>query len=652
MSNSIAQAFKNLNVSSASSVSEHETIFDVSYQYLSNIKNFNDLVSFHNCLVALINLDKYHKALDLIKQVPKDVHTEFILEKAYIYYKTGNSKLLQEVYDNASYKNNPILTRALKHIVAQDYYRTGNSAKSLGLYHELIQSNKEIDNSLDLSCNERAIIQQHNLMNLVNITPETNSSIDESYDLLFNDSLIHLSKGEFTTALVLLKKAEDKCQAQTDLSHDDILLELAPIRLTIAYIYQVTGKPTDALQILKQLKLEPINDLIVKLILSNNYYSVDGSKHTNANLIHRDLNYQFSLHHLQQRLTKPQYHVLVKNHLLLSFFSNSLSSKSSYLNSRFIKQWLNDFPGDFSPLMYKIVTKLDIDINDISDPLNYKQISKKIFKFISVNKIDEEVTAGSLLLVHINAKQNHFDQSLIILEKLCKDQFEGEKILPGLIGVLIKLYEQSNLTKNLDNLLKELVKKFLATNHNLITQDVNYYNFIKIIGFKLLVLQNKDSEKLFHLLHEINPNDELISTILDHSRTSNLAPISKLTSSTKPIEELLSTNIESFIPRSDQQIQKIAPKQAPNKVTKNRKPKFSSSKVIKPDTEFNADTLDKERWLPMKVRSYYKPSKKELKKKTGGYQGAVEPQPTTNTASTNASSSSSKNKKKKKKGKK
>ena len=107
MSNSIVKAFKSLNVSSPQSVSEHETIYEVSYQYLSNIKEFNDLVSFHNCLVALINLDRYHKALELVKQVPEDVHTEFVLEKAYIYYKTGKSKLLLDITLSTKNCNSP-----------------------------------------------------------------------------------------------------------------------------------------------------------------------------------------------------------------------------------------------------------------------------------------------------------------------------------------------------------------------------------------------------------------------------------------------------------------------------------------------------------------------------------------------------------------
>ena len=43
MSNSIADAFKKLNVSVDLSQSEHDKIFNVSYEYLSKVKKFNDL---------------------------------------------------------------------------------------------------------------------------------------------------------------------------------------------------------------------------------------------------------------------------------------------------------------------------------------------------------------------------------------------------------------------------------------------------------------------------------------------------------------------------------------------------------------------------------------------------------------------------------
>lgn len=160
MSNSIMQAFKKLNVTSASE--DHENIYEVSYQYLSNVKNFDDSKSFNNCLVALINLDKYQKALDLIKHVKnEDIISQFSIEVGYVYYKTKQTKLLQQLFEKVEKESSSkFLVRGLKHIMAQEYYQRGENTKALEIYHDLIKGNDDIDSSLDLNTNELSIISQ------------------------------------------------------------------------------------------------------------------------------------------------------------------------------------------------------------------------------------------------------------------------------------------------------------------------------------------------------------------------------------------------------------------------------------------------------------------------------------------------------------
>ena len=52
-----------------------------------------------------------------------------------------------------------------------------------------------------------------------------------------------------------------------------------------------------------------------------------------------------------------------------------------------------------------------------------------------------------------------------------------------------------------------------------------------------------------------------------------------------------------------------------------KKAKFSAGKKLVANDKFDPLSLDKERWLPMSLRSYYKPTKKDKKK--GGHQGAL-----------------------------
>lgn len=162
MSTSIADAFKKLNVSPESSPSEHEKIFNVSYEYLSKVKKFNDLKASKNCLVALINLDKYYKAEQIIRKLPSSLVNLLILEVAYVYYKIGKVEELVKLYEATNKNTLPnAVDIGLKHVLAQSYYKIGNYEKALELYKELIKNN-QYDDELDLVINEKAIVSQLN----------------------------------------------------------------------------------------------------------------------------------------------------------------------------------------------------------------------------------------------------------------------------------------------------------------------------------------------------------------------------------------------------------------------------------------------------------------------------------------------------------
>ncbi|CAK7894663.1 signal recognition particle subunit Srp72p [[Candida] anglica] len=658
MSSSISQAFKSLNVAIADSPSEHENIYDVSYQYLSNVKNFNDGKSLHNCLVALINMDKYQKALQLLKKAPEEVHQDFVIEKAYIYYKTGNTDLLETLYNKTieSGDYSEITLRAITHIMAQNHYKEGNNAKVLDLYHGLISSNQDIDNLLDLACNERAIISQGNFMNsngFEQIEPKsTLEEEDVTYDLIFNDSLILLSQGKREEALELLSKAESICKVQ-NMDSDDFLVEVTPIRLTIAYIHQIQGDPQGvATNILSTMMNDQAvnNDVMTKLILTNNYYSIKNNKLIdNTNLIERQLNLQQNLHLLQHKLTKPQFQTLIKNNLILSYGSGTLTKKSSYLSKKFINNWISTFYDDYTPYIYKILKELEINYEDlISDQRENSANSRQFYKYATkVENLKEiELFIAAVLLLAVSEGkeifktiEQRYSRSILLIEKYLQNQFElNSKVSIVLLGLLIQIYETK---EKYPPILMEFSNKFSIKHCE---NDIHYYNFAKVVAFILFPNYDKVySETLFGKLLEINPNDDLIKSILNGD-SIDLATISDLTKNTKDVDELINIEIEDLY---TERVKRSNNVQKPNtksfKIKKNKKstPKFSKTKKIIPSSEFDEDSLDKERWLPLKLRSYYKPTKKD-KKKAGGHQGAISPEPVV----------SSNTQKKKKKGKK
>ncbi|KAG7663882.1 SRP72 [[Candida] subhashii] len=644
MSNSIADAFKKLNVSPDSTPSEHQKIFRVSYEYLSKVKHFNDLKAFNNCLVALINIDKYQRAYDVIRKVPANLIESSILEVCYVYYKLGKSEELIKLYESRNV-NSEGLEIGLNHILAQTYYKIGSHEKALALYHDLIENNK-YDNQLDLIINERAIISQLNFNS--HGQNKSTHSIDQNldnYDLLFNEALIELSNNNIPNCLHLLESAQKLCKLNTDWSPEDLLSELLPINITIAYVYDLLGDSSKSLEILQENDIDSINDSMLKLIIKNNIYSKSDNKKS-IGLIERDLSFQENLHKLNQKLTKWQYQVILKNNIMLKFATGTLGK--SQLNNKFIQKFLNDFPGDLFPLAYKIFINLDISFNDLHDSTKLKSIGRKLIKFINNQKQNDQQQqyVAVLLLVYLNFQIGSFDQSLCILEEFTTNSISQDKLIPGIVGTLINVYEKTHSTKKLTELLIKLANKFLETPVEVFSNDGDYYNTAKIIAFKALNQGHKEiSSKLFQYLNSINQEDHLISSILSNSNI-DLYPINELVSP-MPISEILSVDLDTLIPSAAKSTKPIIKKVS--KITKKKqKPKFGPNKIIKPQEELS---LDDERWLPMKLRSYYKPTKKD-KKKTGGQQGIVEHSATPVLSHATPTSSGSGGKKKKKKGKK
>lgn len=640
MSSSVIESFKGLNVSSAQDASDHEAIFEVLYQYLSKIKNLNDLTAFHNCLVALINCDKYYKALELLREVPAEVHREYPLEKAYVYYKTGNNDLVVEVYEAAKDEVSDVLLRALKHVLAQSYYQAGQMHKALDVYRELIAANT-LDSTVDLACNERAILSQLALEHT--FLEPTQAPEQRTYDIVFNEALYELGRNNTAQSLLLLEEAATLCTAQNaDLDPADSALEIAPIRLTTAYIYATTGRSDDAQALLDLLDMAAITDLMTHLVFRTNYVAL-GPSDANVNFAARELNYQRNLHQLRHKLTRQQARVLLKNHLLLAYQSNAVAAGSSYLSPKFYAEFARDYPGDVTPLVFRVLIKLHISLEDLEAP-SLRAVSRKVLKFALgelENGVSDVAVAAALLLVSLNGAAAKYDQLFLVLEKIAELELAGAALdlHASVFGVLICLYELHNSAKKVAELYDALVAKFAALSAADLA-DARLYNFVRAVAFKLLSI-GRDTE-LFEKLHAANADDAVVASALsgDHSQ---LKPAEELASA-EDVEQLLAVDVKTLV-----SVASTAPKSARaaefRVKKKNHKPKFSKHKFFKPEHDFDAaKDVDAERWLPMKLRSYYKPSKKERKR--GGHQGAVEA-----TASTPAPAAA-KSKKKKKKGKK
>ncbi len=106
----------------------HKQVFETGINILK--KEPSNLKALRQCLVALISLDSYDKAVEFLKnhegEFSSDADADALLvERAYIYYKAEDSESLSKLVAKAS----PAAAgnRGFQHIVAQHYYRVGNT---------------------------------------------------------------------------------------------------------------------------------------------------------------------------------------------------------------------------------------------------------------------------------------------------------------------------------------------------------------------------------------------------------------------------------------------------------------------------------------------------------------------------------------------
>lgn len=627
MSASVIDAFKNLQLQKVGEISDHQMVFDISYQYLSKVKDFQDLDSYHRSLVALINLDKFHRAVQLVNEVPSEVHLEFPLEKAYVYYRTGHADLVEEVFQTTSALPdvNELLLRALKHVVAQSRYQRGDFSGALEIYQQLAQDN-EYDRELDLACNEKAVFSQIYVRRDGKEPRAPSGLVSDTYDAVYNDGLIALAKGELSNSQNLLEKATALCKKQLgdiDTEQEEIELELAPIQIALAFIYQLRGEKEEAVKLLNSIKVE---DSLIQFLVKNNLHSL-GFDLDNVNFIARDVQYEHHLHTLRNRLTKFQLMTVIKNHLLISYQSNTLSKKSSFLLGPGAKRYAEHWQGDLSLAIYKLLLKLDIKAGDFESQMSL--VVRKVARYVKQNlapeKMDDLAYAAALLLIQISGKSTHYDYALQVIEEFLTEG--GDKSLNVMILFynwgIFRRHHGENSTHQWDRFNRgyfhvDTLTRALSSD----LSNAESYNYARGLAFRLMATEEECAQKVFADLASADPTDKLVQGVVAGDN-SGFADINQYASE-KEVSDLISIDLPSLIPPPPEKFPHVLHR--PLKRSAKKLPRFSKRKVYKADGEFNAKDLDAERWLPMKLRSYYKPTKKN-RKKVGGHQGAIEQSP-------------------------
>ncbi|QPG74680.1 hypothetical protein FOA43_002013 [Brettanomyces nanus] len=562
------------------------------------IQDAHNLGALKQCLVALINMDKYEAALKMMDEYKELLKTDdssdklLLLEKAYIYYKTNNGAKLESLIPLAKG------IRGFQHILAQYYYRIGRNEDALKLYQILLQHPGAEES--DLSVNETAILSQIKHEDSSVSIPLMSRNAFGSYDLISNKALIKLFEHNYSESLQLLEKALKMAEETLkNYDSDSRAAELIPIHVQIAYVNQLLGNADKAEQILAQFDVTTVKDQVLKLIITNNLISLKDSDRCNNNpaLLYREMDLPSSLHNSLDRLTLPQTKILQRNELLLAQRAGKNLTDVAKRNAE-------KFPGSDMGLALSTMEKTGIEFED----LDFENNVKKLFRYSIKHPED---LPFALLVCQISIAYGNLQNAAILLENIVQ---HDEQVLfnkPAVASLLYYIYEKSDKKKSIIQLLNRLYDGLSMKK----ISNSEEYKLLKFSAFQLLSIDAEKSKQLFAKIEGIEKEQvqksALVEAILGGS-AEHLPSVESL------VAEI---NTDSLIEQG------MEPLMTKNVKGENTKPHSKVIKLKKTKRERNkpkklpknlSKKIDEERWLPMKDRSYYKSKKSKHNKTQGG----------------------------------
>jgi signal recognition particle subunit SRP72 len=557
-----------------SKTDSHREMLDAATKLLAKYPSVDAL---HNALVALVRLDRYKAANDLLT-----LHEQLALAPgnnaltpiiAYIQYKIGSPQDVVEAAAERAQQQQQQLNgqshRAALHVLAQYYYRAGKSDEALKLYHQLIETCNNSSEAADLAVNERAVLSQLLFANPRSRYLAPISSGDEtSYDQLFNDALVLIVSRRYTEALSLLDKTHDIAQAalaDAEADAQETFAELGPIALQKAYTHILLSQHDKALDILTDLanrvaeldanNTSDTNIKLLKLIIDTNRLhclaklgQLDIST-ASPHLLYAELGLPNSLAEAvtAAKITTPQLEVLQRNHIRLALAT-----------------------GKRNPHPHALSTPVEIALQAAADA--------------TAKNVPQRAIALLERLIATTEAESQPEQQ----------QQQQLLVHPALGTLLHALYETTNATAKQHQLLTTIANTLLNTSSAKSSGDsVDYARFVAL---KLMPANSSLANALLaHIgeqdLLERKPTEEQVQELLSGSSIGI------------DVEHLVSQGIEPLI-TADVTSTGSAPVVSTIKL---RERKRKRSKL---PASYNADaTPDPERWLPMKDRAAFKAKK-------------------------------------------
>ncbi|KAL8932403.1 MAG: hypothetical protein Q9211_006333 [Gyalolechia sp. 1 TL-2023] len=596
---------------------DHEQILQACNASLKQSKKAVGIL--HAKVVALLKLERYDDALRVLEDGGESLKDFARLERSYALYRTGQ---LREARDIAQGVDDD---RGARHVEAQASYRIEDFEHSAQLYDDLRKTHAPIDNEEnDIRINSGATDAQLEWSGHGDIVQRKKPGREdlEAFELAYNAACASIARGELAQGEVLLRRSQDLCNALEDLTENEKIAELLPIRVQQLYVLIRLGKSEDARLLASEISSHDLADASTQMVAHSNSISAS-AEIKNPYLPHRILHaatplpatdklFTFQSNRMEENrlvldLLISKYRGVTKS-TLKTLANNPLSSTSSHQNTISTLHAAARAQCQLGKASIKHMLPL-LD----KRPLDVGLVMVIVQLYILTNNYGSAANVLESFLKHSEASTSPNDQDV--------------RFAPGLVATVVSLYTLQGRTKQIKT---ELTKASNYWRHKLKPPK----SLLQAAGVALLQSNSPEDQatarEIFTTLHQQDQSSKINTAgyVAAHAlSTSSISDESKsLTATSRLIAGIdISALEEAGVLQPGPNADALA---ASRKRALDEKPKPAKKRLRKsrlPKDYDPSKTPDPERWLPLKDRSSYRPKGKKGRQKVATLtQGGVE----------------------------
>lgn len=554
-------------------------------------------------IICLIQTSKFEEA---IKYIEKNNLKDLVFEKAYCEYRNNQPDLALKTVEAVNFGS--ALPPNIKELKAQIYYRLERFEECFDLYKDIIKNTAD-DYDDERRTNWSAVAAQLVIEGSKKDVPEFEES---TYELTYNRACALAGKDDFVEAEKRLRTSEKMCRdflEEDGATEEDILNEIAIIKVQLAYCLQMQGRSKEASSIyIDTLKNKP-SDAALVAVASNNSVVINKDQ----NIIDSKKKMRAAMSDsCEHKLTSRQKKIIAFNNALLSLFANQTDCQAL----------ATKLGAAYPDLDFQCVL---VRASQYAKDKKYKDGIDVLEKYLK-GKPKEEL-AAKFAMVQLHLVSGNKKGAIDILQSM------GEaKYRPGVVSALVSLFLGIDDKQKASEILKEAVDWYKKNKQS--TGDLSEM-WRQAATFHLRGGEAETAAKSLEELLKSNPSDVkiLAQLVIAYAKfnpnkaqeVSKKLPALETMTTTAEIDALEATNWTMIAKAVKKTASKgtespssgDAQKPKVKKSKKKRKPKLPKDydPSVKPDPE---------RWLPKYERTGYRKKRdRRVKEVIKGSQGTA-----------------------------